>query len=281
MQTIKLYEKEIYDGCLEVALDCYTHKVSDEITATPRPAMLVFPGGGYAYVSDREAEPIASVYFAEGYNCFVLRYITGEKAIKNKPLTDAAAAVAHISKNSDRYNIDTEKIAVIGFSAGGHLAGYIATSWHVPYLSKILGEKPEMLKPNAAILGYPVISGVDKSMHMRSFENLLGKDRTDEETRNASIETLVSDKTCPFFIWHTAEDDTVPVKNSLLLANSLTEHKIKYELHIFPCGGHGLSRANRETAPDWAKEAYTRPYIARWVEWSVKWLDNLFYNGTF
>jgi acetyl esterase/lipase len=99
-------------------------------------------GGAYAFVSEREGESIASVYFAEGYNCFVLRYITGEKAAKNKPLIDAAAAIAHIRKTLRNIISTPKKVAVIGFSAGGHLAGYIATSWHLPFLSEALGEIP-------------------------------------------------------------------------------------------------------------------------------------------
>jgi acetyl esterase/lipase len=279
-KTVKLYEREVYDGCDKVTLECYIHTPYPELTAKPRPAMLVFPGGGYAFVSAREGESIASVYFAEGYNCFVLTYITGEKAAKNKPLIDAAAAIAHIRKNAEEYHIDPEKVAVIGFSAGGHLAGYIATSWHLPFLSEALGEKNELFKPNAAILSYPVVSGVD-SAHIASFDNLLGKDRTEEETRSASLELLVSEKTCPCFIWHTAEDETVPVRNSLLFADALSKNKIPYELHIFPKGKHGISRANWETTPDWSGGEYNRPYVARWSRWSVKWLENQLFGGDF
>ncbi|MDD4164684.1 MAG: alpha/beta hydrolase [Eubacteriales bacterium] len=280
MQTVRLYEKEIYEGCMDVSIECYIHKSSPELTATPRPAMIVFPGGGYTFTSDREAEPIASAYFSEGYNCFVVRYITGVRAQKNKPLFDAAAAIAYVRRYSSQYNIDSEKIAVIGFSAGGHLAGYIATCWHLPILSELLGEDNIMFRPNAAILSYPVITGFDYS-HSDSFDNLLGSDRTEKETRAASLETLVSEKTVPCFIWHTAEDETVPVENSLLFAKALSAHSISYELHIFPKGKHGISRANRETTPDWSSGEYNRPYVARWIPWSVEWLENQLFSGSF
>ncbi|HAN20967.1 MAG: hypothetical protein A2Y15_03135 [Clostridiales bacterium GWF2_36_10] len=279
-KTVKLYEKEIYDGCLGVTLECYIHNLSPELTKIPRAAMIVFPGGGYSFCSDREAEPIASSYYAEGYNCFVLRYITGEKARQSKPLIDAAAIIAHIRKNASEYQIDSKKVTVIGFSAGGHLAGYIATSWHLPFLAEILGEENELFKPNAAILSYPVISGIT-SPHLHSFDMLLGKERSEDEIRSVSLEYLVSEKTVPCFIWHTAEDDVVPVQNSLVFAQALSEYKIPYEMHIFPKGKHGISRANRETTPDWSNGEYNRPYVARWMEWSIKWLDNLLFSGQF
>lgn len=280
METKKLYEKEVYIGCLDVVIECYIHKASPDLTITPRPAMVVFPGGGYEFTSDREAEPIASAYYAEGYNCFVLRYSTGTKAQKNKPLIDAAATIAHIRKNASSYHIDIDKIAVIGFSAGGHLAGYIATSWHLPYLSELLGDENDLFRPNAVLLSYAVVTGFENA-HVSSFDTLLGVDRTQEETRSASLEYLVSEKTVPCFLWHTAEDDSVPVQNSLLFAQALSDHNISYELHIFPRGKHGISRANWETSPDWSNGEYNRPYVARWVGFSVKWLENQLFGGSF
>lgn len=280
MEKIKLYEQEIYDGSSEVTLELYIHARSKEITAAPRPAMLVLPGGGYAFCSDREAEPIASAYFSLGYNCFVLRYITGEKAKIGKPLIDAAAAMAHIRLNAEKYCVDTNRIAVIGFSAGGHLAGMIATQWHRKELSDKLRLDSELFRPNAALLGYPVVS-CHVNTHSESFDNFLGKDRTKEMDESASLDNLVDERTCPFFIWHTAKDSCVPVANSLVLADALTKKGITCELHIFPMGDHGLSRATAETSPDWSENKYIIPYVARWVDWSYKWLEHVFYNGNF
>ena len=139
MERIKLHDKEIYDGASTVTLELWIHPASREITKGARPAMLVLPGGGYEFCSEREADPIASAYYAEGYNCFILRYICGDKAKVANPLLDAAAAMAHIRVNAGKFNVDTERIAVIGFSAGGHLAGFLATSWHRKDLSEKLG----------------------------------------------------------------------------------------------------------------------------------------------
>lgn len=280
MERIKLHDKEIYDGASTVTLELWIHPASREITKGARPAMLVLPGGGYEFCSDREADPIASAYYAEGYNCFILRYICGDKAKVANPLLDAAAAMAHIRVNAGKYNVDTERIAVIGFSAGGHLAGFLATSWHRKDLGEKLGADNSLFKPDACILAYPVVTN-NVPTHKGSFDHLLGSDRDDELNHTANLDELVDERTCPCFIWSTSCDDAVPVANSLAFARALTDKKISCELHIFPMGFHGLSRANAETAPDWGSEQYNIPYVARWMHWSHVWLEHIFYNGRY
>lgn len=278
MEIIKLHEKEIYDGASTVTMELMVHRVSPELTKGRRPAMIVFPGGGYQFTSDREAEPIASAYFAEGYNTFTVRYITGDKAKIANPLLDAAAAIAHVRTNAEKYCVDPDKIAVIGFSAGGHLAGFIATQWHCKFIADKLGIDNELCKPNAAVLCYPVVTQ-NVPTHEGSFNYLMGFERNDELNHIANLDENVDERTCPCFIWHTATDDAVPVANSLAFARALTDNKIGCELHIFPMGRHGLSRCTAETAPDWGTKEYTLPYIARWVDWSIKWLAQEFYDG--
>ncbi len=280
MEIIKLHDREIYDGASTVTLELMVHRASPELTKGRRPAMIVFPGGGYGFTSDREAEPIASAYFSEGYNCFTLRYICGEKAKIANPLYDAAAAIAHVRKNAEKYNIDPDKIAIIGFSAGGHLAGFIATQWHRKEISDKLGIPNELCKPNAAILGYPVIT-TNVPSHVGSFDNLLGTNRDEALTKMGNLDENVDERTCPCFIWHTAKDTCVPVANALAFAKALTDKEIGCELHIFPMGDHGLSRANAETAPDWGTEQYIIPYVARWMEWSFKWLEETLFDGNY
>lgn len=278
MEKIKLHQTEIYDGASSVTLELMIHSKSPEITDKRRPAMVVFPGGGYAMTSDREAEPVASAYFAAGYNTFTVRYIVGEKAKVSNPLYDAAAAIAHVRTNAEKYCIDPDRIAVIGFSAGGHLAGYISTAWHRKDIKEKLRIDNDLCRPNAAVLCYPVITN-NVPTHKDSFDNLLGADRSDELTKTANLDDLVDERTCPCFIWATATDACVPVANSLAFAKALTDKNIGCELHIFPMGCHGLSRATAETAPDWAVNEYHLPYIARWMDWSLKWLDEILYDG--
>lgn len=279
METIKLHKNEIYDGASDVIVQLMVHTPSAEITKKKRPAMVIFPGGGYEFTSDREAEPIASAYFAEGYNCFIVRYITGPKAAICNPLFDAAAAIAHVRTNSEKYCIDPDRIAVIGFSAGGHLAAFISTQWHKPEIAEKLGIDNQLCKPNAAILSYPVIT-TNVPTHNGSFDSLLGKDRDAALNALANLDDLVDERTCPCFIWHTASDEAVPVANALAFASALTNKNIECELHIFPKGPHGLSRCTPETAPDWAPlDTYCIPYVARWMEWSLKWLEQTLYGG--
>lgn len=279
MEKIQLHKTEIYDGASDVTLEIMVHAKSQELTQKRRPAMVVFPGGGYEFTSDREAEPIASAYFAAGYNCFTLRYICGPKAAIANPLYDAAAAIAHVRMNAEEYCIDPGKISVIGFSAGGHLAGFISTQWHRADIAEKLGIDNELCKPNAAILSYPVIT-TNVPTHKGSFDNLLGADRDQALNATANLDDLVDGRTCPCFIWHTATDEAVPVANSFAFARALTEHKVDCEVHIFPRGPHGLSRATAETAPDWAPlDMYCIPYVARWIDWSLKWLEETLYGG--
>ncbi len=278
MEKIQLHETEIYDGALDVHIELMIHARSVEITNRRRPAMVIFPGGGYAFTSDREAEPIASAYFAAGYNTFTVRYICGEKAKINNPLYDAAAAIAHVRTNAEKYCIDPDRIAVIGFSAGGHLAGYISTSWHRQEIADKLGIDNQLCKPNAAVLCYPVITN-NVPTHKDSFDNLLGADRSLELENSANLDMLVDEHTCPCFIWHTATDTCVPVANSLAMAKALTDKGIRCELHIFPEGPHGLGRATAEAAPDYDIDGYHLPYVARWTEWSLTWLEQTFYGA--
>ena len=278
MEKIQLHNTEIYNGALEVKLELMIHSKSIEITNKRRPAMVIFPGGGYEMTSDREAESIAAFYFSAGYNTFTVRYSVGDKAKVNKPLYDAAAAIAHVRTNAEQYCIDPEKIAVIGFSAGGHLAGYISTAWHRKEIADILGIDNQLCKPNAAVLCYPVVTN-NVPTHKGSFDHLLGADRSKELEDSANLDMLVDERTCPCFIWHTATDTCVPVANSLAMARALTDKNIGCELHIFPDGPHGLGRATAEVAPDYNVDGYHLPYVARWAEWSLTWLEKVFYNG--
>lgn len=245
-----------------------------------RKALLVIPGGGYSMVSEREAEPVARKFYAEGYNTFILTYsVTGNsgeiadrKTGLPKPLLEASKAMSMIRRNAEKYNIDSEKFAVIGFSAGGHLAATLATMWHLDFVVKNSGIEYGENKPCAAILSYPVITSDTDKWHEGSFRNLLsGSSDFEKDKKFYSAEKQVSDKTCPCFIWHTASDACVPVANSLCMASALSKNNIPFELHIYPEGSHGLSTAEADVLR--GVQPRDAAHVSAWVKTAVDWLS--------
>jgi len=257
----------------KVTLSTYVAYDSPELSMKPRPAMLVIPGGGYGFCSDREAEPIAKAFFAAGFNAFVLRYSVAPHALFPRPLEDASRAMVHIRRNAEKYNIDPERIFVVGFSAGGHLAASLGTMWHEDFAKASPDMESGENRPAGMILSYPVITGVGKT-HRGSFINLLGTQTpSEEELRSVSLENRVDSRTVPAYIWHTVTDQAVPVENSLLMASAMVENGIPCEMHLFPHGPHGLSLANEET---WSQNPqYLRPEVQQWIDEAIDWAKRI------
>lgn len=237
-----------------------------------RPAVIICPGGGYEHLSDREGEPVAMQFLSMGYHAFVLHYSLAPDGFPF-PLMELASAVSFVRSNSDKWLIDPDKIIVAGFSAGGHLACSLGAFWNQEFLYSPLKLAKEMIQPNGLILGYPVISS-GPCCHAGSFINLLGT-RADNETlrHQVSLEYQVGAHTPKTFIWHTSTDTAVPVKNSYLLANALTEHGVSVEMHIYPTGCHGLSLATKEVSGDDGK--YVEPQCQSWIPLVKTWMENI------
>ena len=233
-----------------------------------RPAMLIFPGGGYGYCSKREADPVAMQFLQAGYQTFILYYHCTDETpapLQYKPLLDAAAAILYLRRNADTLHLDPEKIAVCGFSAGGHLAASSAVLAHTPAVQKALGITGDEARPNAVVLGYPVVT-TSTLGHQGSTENLCGSDAA--LRAEMSLENQIQPGLPPFFIWHTVTDESVPVQNSLLLANALEDCDIPYELHLFAKGQHGMSTCTNEVnTPSTENSA--------WVQLCTRWLANV------
>ena len=234
-----------------------------------RPCMIVCPGGGYGMCSQRESEPIALHLLPEGYNVFVITYSVAPFRFPTQ-LIEVAALVELIYSKADEWNCDTDKIAIMGFSAGGHLAAHYSTMFDCKEVREVF---PQSKSVNASVLCYPVISADARTAHMGSFVNLLGHEPSDEECAYFSCEKRVRPTTPPAFIWHTAEDDCVPVKNSILYANALAENKVPVELHIYPFGGHGLSTCDEQTI-DNVTDIFR--YNSAWLPSMKKWLKLIF-----
>ena len=233
------------DG-VQVPLDCYCAEVTEQIDPdVRRPAVLILGGGGYRYISHRETEPIALDFIARGYNAFVCWYRVEPDRFP-KALWDAAAALAWIRVNAERTHTAPGRVAVLGFSAGGHLAASLGTMWQDAAVFKDSGLQAEAIRPDALVLCYPVIVA-DKDAHRGSFECLTGT--TDVAAHAAySLEKKVTDKTPPTFLWHTWQDDSVPVQNTLRFALALAEAGVAAEVHCYPRGGHGAALARPETS---------------------------------
>lgn len=209
-----------------------------------RPCMIVCPGGGYHYCSEREAEPIGVHFLPEGYNVFVLSYSVAPHRFPSQ-LREIAALMELIFRNADAWNCDTGRIAIIGFSAGGHLACHYSNAFSCPEVREVF---PESKGVQAAILSYPVISADPAFSHRGSFRHLTGREEpTPEDLEKFSCEKLVTEQTPPTFVWHTADDTCVPVKNSLVYAQALAEKGVPFALHIYPWGEHGFSTADLQT----------------------------------
>ncbi len=208
-----------------------------------RPAVLVLPGGGYEHVSEREAEPIALQFVARGYAAFVLTYSVAPHKWP-VALREAAMAMAYIRGHAAEFRVDPAMVAVVGFSAGGHLCGCLGTMFDDPVVADI--GPADMLRPDALGLCYPVVVSWGRT-HEGSFDSLCGSDGA--LRASLSLEKRVRKDMMPVFLWHTWEDDTVPCRNSLLMAQALEEAGVPFVLHLYHKGCHGLSTADAQTYP--------------------------------
>ena len=225
-----------------VTLTAYTLPVGGRFDYIPkRPAMLVIPGGGYQYCSVREADPVAFAYLKAGFQTFVLNYSVDAHRTWPNPLEDVEQALELIRGRED-WNVYPDKVAVVGFSAGGHLASAAAT------MAKV--------RPNAAILGYAVTGTDVKGC------NPTAPDTTKEVDRY----------TCPCFVFATCSDDVVPVQNSVDFCRALADQKISFESHIYAYGPHGFSTGDSSVRNP---QASTCSRVPNWVEDSIGFLRDV------
>lgn len=211
-----------------------------------RPGMLIVPGGAYRRVAPSEAHLPAEEFYRAGYNVFVLAYTVNylEEPLKLQPLADISRAVRMMRSGAVRWHIDPDRIAVCGFSAGGHLCGSLCV--HYRDISDPAPEYREISnRPDAAVLCYPVITS-GKHANRESFLALLGEHPAEAEQEYLSLEKHVTEDTPPCFLWHTAGDTTVPVENTYLFAEACRKAGVRYAQHIFTRGIHGMSVATEQ-----------------------------------
>ena len=271
VKTIDLYE---YFGLEKPEnavgkLTAYIPDIFEALSFTrKRPAMLVLPGGGYEYTSPREGEPIALKYLTQGYCAFVLNYSTAPCKYPTA-LREAGMAMVYIRENASEFQINN--VCAIGGSAGGHLCGCLATL-HSDKSLDFLGDKKSLVKPDACVLLYPVITCGDK-LHEGSFYSLCGDDK--ELREYMSLENRVDENSVPAYIFATLGDTCVPCRNSLLLACAYERAGVPFSLHILEKGGHGLSvnDITSDSNERLAERAPTSPENYNdWIEQSFIWL---------
>jgi acetyl esterase/lipase len=248
----------INDGFMP-QLDCF---LLDH--ASPAGAVHICPGGGYHVRAHHEGEPIARRFNAAGYHAFVCHYRTYPHR-HPEPLMDISRAIRLIRHHSAAWSVVAQQIAVLGFSAGGHLAATLAVNHHLaPPEQDPLPLNHISNRPDASILCYPVITASPPHCHSGSYEALLG-DRVDNTPlrRQLSPELQVTEHTPPTFVWHTSDDATVPCQNSLLYATALVEKGVPCELHLYRGGRHGMGLAEDAGS------------IGSWSQLASEWLRGM------
>lgn len=236
----------------EATLTAYIQKNAPEIkNADRRPAVLILPGGGYEFVSNPENEPVALEYSAKGFQAFTLEYSVKEKGVFPVPETEVLRATAVVRARAEEWFVDKEKIALVGFSAGGHLAASVGVHWSRESLLRAAGVSADEAKPNALVLIYPCITAEKYSYP--GIKAIHGRGLPEAETELLNVHRYVGPHTPPAYLCHTSEDTCVPVMNTLLFASALAEHNIPFETRIFKNGPHGMSLATAAVRPDPAK----------------------------
>ncbi|MBQ6020477.1 MAG: alpha/beta hydrolase [Clostridia bacterium] len=260
------------DAGFQCTLTPYLPENSDEVDPhRRRPTVVVLPGGGYAFRSRREAEPIALKFLAEDCNAALLEYSVAPTRFP-AALLQTAQAVALLRERAEEWNVDPDRIAVCGFSAGGHLAASYGTLWNRDFITDYYGYRNNEHKPNGMILCYPVITS-GKRTHGGSIENLLGEKKDDPELLElVSCEKQVTEHTPRAFIWHSFDDGAVPIQNSLMMASALAEKNINTELHIFPHAPHGSSLANATVYGNY-DGSFDECQV--WIDMAVRWVKNI------
>lgn len=314
-EVIKLYEDRN-----DVTLTTYILQDSPQLLAGGRrPAIIICPGGAYLDCSDREAEPVAMKFASMGYHTFVLRYsrygtepdgskadffgrtsepLPKEHCLYPTHMREIGKSMLIIHEHAAKWLVDTDKIAVCGFSAGAHNAAMYATHWHEEVISGFFGKTAnddtpgkaadykEKLRPAAAILGYTLSdyllmkeavlasSPEDAAFFGLSNTAFLGEAiPTDERLLEVSPARNVTENTPPTFLWATSADAMVPVQQSLQMAAALADHHIPFEMHIFEEGAHGLSLATPASA---GTKSQINGDAAKWADLAGCWLEKRF-----
>lgn len=223
--------------------------------------VVICPGGGYgALATDHEGHQVARWFNSIGVAGFVLKYRLGPRYRHPAPLQDAQRAIRYVRANAQKLGVDPNRLGIMGFSAGGHLASTAATHFDEGERSSDDPIQQQSSRPDFAILAYPVVSFVQPFTHGGSARNLLGENPDPELLKSLSNETQVTSETPPTFLFHTGEDTGVPVENSLVFYAALRKAGVPAELHVYQTGPHGVGLAPGS------------PVLSTWKDRLADWL---------
>ena len=266
------------------SIKTYILEKTDDPQTSARPFILVVPGGGYDHYGRHEQEQIALKMNSFGFSSAVLHYSLKPTKFP-QPLLDAAQAVSFIRKNSEKWNINPDKIILLGFSAGGHVAASLGAYWNSNLISAFSELSPQEIKPNALILSYPVITADKDFCHSGSINALL-ENLSEDEKKNllkitnsenlrdvVSIEKHITKDFPPSFIWHTLADKAVPPENTIFMIQALRHANIEFEYHLFSRGQHGLALSCAQTSN--ADGSNSEKECEIWPELMKNWLTLL------
>ncbi len=263
MATIKLWKEAepAPSGKKEDEFEPYLETFLLDGSAPLRGVVLVLPGGGYCNRAPHEGAPVAERFNALGFHALVLQYRVAPYRYP-APQRDVLRAVRIIRSRAAEWGIDPEQVAVLGFSAGGHLCASAGTLFKE--VDADAGDEIDAFpaRPNALIPCYPVINLTKSFGHRGSGWNLLGEKLDEPEADRFDLENRVTQETPPTFLWHTATDQCVNVENSIRFAQALWKNGVKAELHIFPEGAHGLGLAPESRD------------VSQWPELAAVFLEN-------
>jgi acetyl esterase/lipase len=259
-QKKETFASGMFRGVTRPTLEIYLPE-KDKATGT---AVIIIPGGSYAVVVYQgEGVSNAKQFAKNGIAAFVLKYrLPDDSIMVNKtigPLQDAQQAIKYVRENAVKWGIDVNKVGIVGFSAGGHLAATAATHFQK---SLIENSNNTNLRPDFQVVVYPVISMQDSLTHSDSRNNLLGKNPSTETVNLYSNELQVTNNTPPAYITHAADDKVVDVDNSVRYFEALRHNKVPVEMHIYQSGGHGFIFRQ----PDWFDSLLLWMKKNKWIQ---------------
>lgn len=268
----------IHGGTASLVTYIHDRSEQSDFQRHNRPAIIVLPGGAYAYLSDAEGEPVALTFLKEGFNAFVLRYSVDDACTYPEILEEVSLAVWTVRSRAAEWDIDPNAIVLMGFSAGGCLSAMSATQWNTPGLAERLGVPERGIRPDAAVIAYAAWDNANTIQRDPKYFNPGCAKIALDCTPELDFINYAGRHMPPLFIWHNRYDRYVPTTNPVMIAAKMLEFDLPFELHIFQGGEHGMSVCNALSSSGERSRRLNaeNPNVAQWVPLCVNWINGLF-----